>query len=425
MKVLWVVASFSAMAKAALFGTENAYGSGNWIDDEAELLIKSEEVEKLTLISSCSERKHIAANRKIVYIDLGLGRWNNASKRGSCKLFSAVREAIMDVSPDVIQVWGTESPVSHIAMQCAREVEKPSILCPQGLIASLLHFPNGYVSAREMCGANIIDWIKMPFFNATKRAYRKHAQPERRAIESADFVLSDNQWTFDYCRCVNPSFQSLRYPLPVNDCFMGTRWNVNECVRHTIFSVSPRSAYKGQHVLLRAVGRIKERYSDVKVFFPSMAEKMSPGIVNVVKRTPYNSMLLKLIRQYGLQDNVVFLDRLPPNELAEAMCACNVFVNPSVIESNCMSLREAMWMGMPVVSAFAGSIQEYLDSGKNGILYRYEEDEVLACELERLFSDQGKCARLGLCARERMKKFYSNKTSLPDLYEYVLDSTAY
>lgn len=422
MKVLWVSASFSAAAKELLFGTKNAYGSGNWIDDEAVRLLQSDEVETLTLISSCSERQCAATERKLTYIDLGLGSRVVSSRVHWRKLHEAIREIMKQVSPDIVQVWGTESPMSQIAMQCAQEENIPSILCPQGLVASLLHFPNGHVSAREMCGRSILNWMKMPFFNTTKQTYRKRAPYEKKAIELAKYILSDNQWTFDYCRSVDPSILSLWYPLPVNKCFAEMRWSFEGCTPHTIMSVSPRSSYKGQHVLLRAVARIKDHYDDVKVYFPAMAEKMSAGIAGKLKRTPYNSMLLRMIERYGLQGNVVFLDRLSPSELARAMCACNVFVNPSVIESNCMSLREAMRVGMPVVSAFTGSIQEYLRNGRNGVLYRYEEDEILACELERLFESREKCERLGTQAAASMVAFYEATPELTDLYREVLNA---
>ncbi|WP_288736466.1 glycosyltransferase family 4 protein [uncultured Enorma sp.] len=420
MKVLWISASFSAMAKEVLFGQKNTHGSGNWIDDEAAALLEGNELEELVIISSRSKQRRIATDHKITYIDLGLGSNVAASRFRLEKLHDAIRVTLKNVSPDIVQVWGTESPVSCVAMQCAREAGISSILCPQGLVASLLHFPNGCVSAREMCGMSALDWLKMPFFNATKRTYRKHALYEAKSIELAEYVLSDNQWTFDYCSCFNPSIRTLWYPLPVNESFTKKRWSFDGCTPHTILSVSPRSSYKGQHVLIRALARVKARYSDVKVCFPAMAEKMRGRVANSLKRTPYNSMLLRLIEQHGLQENVVFLDRLSPNDLAKVMCECNVFVNPSVIESNCMSLREAMWMGMPVISAFTGSIQEYLDNEENGILYRYEEDEILARELERLFESPRKCERLGEHARASMIAFYKDDRQLIDLYREVL-----
>lgn len=424
MKILWFLASFSAHGRS-IFSQEKALsGSGNWIDDEAECLLHDENISELIQMSSCGTKWATQNRGRITFIDLGLGELNSLNSSKRIAATNAIKGAIFAVSPDIVQVWGTENPVSLIAVQCGKELGIPVILCPQGLVSSLLHFPNGHVSSREMCGGNILNWLKMPLFNKTKRIYQSNVSHETQAIKLADYILSDNQWTFDYCRCVNPSFCPLWYPLPVNECFTEIQWSKGECSPHTIMSVSPRSSYKGQHILLKAVGRLKNYYGDIRVLFPAMENKMAGTIESRIKRTPYNSMLRRLINEQGLAENVVFLNRLSPKELASVMCQCNVFVNPSVIESNCMSLREAMWMGMPVISAFAGSIQEYLVHDVNGILYRYEEDEILACELDRLFSNFEKCVRLGASARSSMKELYSNGVGLFDLYKTVMNSFA-
>ena len=116
MKVLWISASFSAMAKEVLFGQKNTHGSGNWIDDEAAALLEGNELEELVIISSRSKQRRIATDHKITYIDLGLGSNVAASRFRLEKLHDAIRVTLKNVSPDIVQVWGTESPVS-----CAQE----------------------------------------------------------------------------------------------------------------------------------------------------------------------------------------------------------------------------------------------------------------------------------------------------------------
>lgn len=165
---------------------------------------------------------------------------------------------------------------------------------------------------------------------------------------------------------------------------------------------------------------MKAKYPELKLAIPAMSSKMKSDIRSTIKETPYVALLKKIIRENSLEHNVVFLDRLSPEELADFMRTCRVFVNPSVIESNCMSLREAMCLGMPVVSAFAGSIQEYVCNGENGYLYRYEEDEVLSRILCRLFENEEECARIGANARSSMQAFYSGGESLGEIYTSVL-----
>ena len=422
MRIAWIAATFSADAKSALFGLEKEFGSGNWLDDEVRHLLCNDKIEEVIQVSSYDKIARDVKKGEITYVDLGLGRKVSASKSFLQLYGDALHDVLTRFQPDVVQVWGTETPIAQIALSCSKQMGIPTILCPQGILASLLHFPNGHVSAFDMCSYNFLDWVKIPIFNSTKRAYRKNNTHEREAVKLADYILSDNQWTFDYCRCLNTVYKPLKYPLPVNDCFNETIWAVEESTPHSIISVSPRSAYKGQHVLLRAVARLKKEFKDVKVIFPAMCGKMDGGLNNGLRRTPYIDMLRRIIKRYQLQDNVVFLDRLSPDELASVMRTCRVFVNPSVIESNCMSLREAMCLGMPVVSAFAGSIQEYVSNGDNGYLYRYEEDEILFRILYRLFESNEDCVRIGHNARSSMEEFYLGGVSLSEIYSTVLQA---
>ena len=420
MRVMWICASFSPLAMRALGIDDSGFGSGNWVDDEAARLVSSDTVNRLFIISSIGGPSCNSRKGKIEYVNLEaeIDCRNDARFQSSKR---SIDEAIGRYSPDLVQVWGTESPFSTAALEAAREAGIRTVLCPQGIIASLLHFPNGGVSAFQMCGKNPLNWLKMPLFNATKRTYQRNQRFERRSIELADYILSDNEWTFDYCSSINPDFIQLHYPLPVNRAFIESRWRLGSCIPHSILSVSPRSSYKGQHVLVKAVARLKRLYPDVRVFFPAMKDKVVGGLVGAIRRTPYIDMIKRLIAEYDLEDAVVFLDSLSPGELAQAMQSCSLFINPSVIESNCMSLREAMWMGMPVISSFAGSIQEYLQNDVDGVLYRYEEDEILAREIARLFEDPYRCARLGNHARVRMERLYSDENAeLSEVYASVL-----
>lgn len=420
MRVMWICASFSPLAKRALCIGNSGFGSGNWVDDEAAKLVSGDAVNRLFIISSAGGPSRVSRKEKIEYVNLEAEiDCRNDVRFQSTK--RAIGEAIGRYSPDLVQVWGTERPFSTAALETAREAGIRTILCPQGIVASLLHFPNGGVSAFQMCGRNPLNWLKMPLFNATKRTYRRNQRFECRSIELADYILSDNEWTFDYCSSINPDFIQLHYPLPVNRVFVESQWKPGSCAPHSILSVSSRSSYKGQHVLIKAVARLKRLYPDVRVFFPAMKDKVAGGFVGAIKRTPYIDMIKRLIAEYGLEDAVVFLDSLSPAELAQAMQSCSLFINPSVIESNCMSLREAMWMGMPVISSFAGSIQEYLQNDVDGVLYRYEEDEILAREISRLFEDPYRCVQLGNHARMRMERFYSDKNAeLSEVYASVL-----
>lgn len=419
MKVIWFMAAPSPLGRAAIEGSEKfLYGSGNWIDDEARILVDTACVELVEVFSdgksNCS-----AKESGITYCNLGIGPQRQGRRLVDDEI-NRIEAVLNEYGPDLVMVWGTETSFSSYVLKIASTVGIPTILCPQGVIASLCHYPNGLVPAADMCGYNPFNWLKMPLFNQTRRAYCRQLEYEREAVSSASYILSDNDWTFDYCRCMNDHFKELRYALPPNYAFWRQGWELELSAPLTIMTVSPRSSYKGQHILLRAVARMKAKYPELKLAVPAMSSKMKSDFKSTIRETPYVALLKKIIRENSLEHNVVFLDRLSPEELADFMRTCRVFVNPSVIESNCMSLREAMCLGMPVVSAFAGSIQEYVRNGENGYLYRYEEDEVLSRILCRLFENEEECARIGANARSSMLAFYSGEESLGEIYTSVL-----
>ena len=119
-----------------------------------------------------------------------------------------------------------------------------------------------------------------------------------------------------------------------------------------------------------------------------------------LKSNSYANLLLQIEKRYGLEDNVIRLGRLTPEQMGEQMQKCNVFVMPSVIENHSSTLIEAMMVGSPCVSSYVGGISDYLIDGKNGLFYRSTEPEMLAQRVIDLFSNTDKSVFISNEARE-------------------------
>ena len=104
--------------------------------------------------------------------------------------------------------------------------------------------------------------------------------------------------------------------------------------------------------------------------------------------------------------------------MADNLKRSNVFVNPSIMETGCGSLIEAMTVGTPSVSSVCGSVAEYIVNQKNAFLYRYEEYEILAFLIDTLISDKDLSAKIGKNARESMMEPKSSIT-LKDIYQDI------
>ena len=66
----------------------------------------------------------------------------------------------------------------------------------------------------------------------------------------------------------------------------------------------------------------------------------------------------------------------------------HVYVLPSAIENSPNSLCEAQILGTPVVASYCGGTPTLLTDGQTGYFYRYEEYEMLAHTVMRLFKQE-------------------------------------
>ena len=81
-------------------------------------------------------------------------------------------------------------------------------------------------------------------------------------------------------------------------------------------------------------------------------------------------------------------------------------------------------VGMPCVSSYVGGVPEYLIHSENGFLYRFEEYEVAAYYIEKLFEDAALAKKFSERSRTDMMKLHSNNDvfkKITDIYESILN----
>jgi glycosyltransferase involved in cell wall biosynthesis len=114
-------------------------------------------------------------------------------------------------------------------------------------------------------------------------------------------------------------------------------------------------------------------------------------------------------------------------DMAGAMAACDVFVQPSLRESFGLAAAEAMSAGVAVVASDTGGLPELVSDGEAGLLFSTGSSDALAVTLRYLLSDAQLRARLGAAARRRVLEFFSQERMVRDylsLYEQLLATDA-
>ena len=87
-------------------------------------------------------------------------------------------------------------------------------------------------------------------------------------------------------------------------------------------------------------------------------------------------------------------------ETAAVMAAADIFVLPSLFEGTPLTLIEAMWSALPIVTTATAGMRDVVREAHNGLLTAPGDVESLVRSLEKLASDPGLCRALGTAAHK-------------------------
>jgi len=99
--------------------------------------------------------------------------------------------------------------------------------------------------------------------------------------------------------------------------------------------------HKGFEILFKMLFYLKSKLKSFALFVPICDEDWPEGIKN------YKALISNL----KLQDNVVFLGRVPQEQMGYLYQTCDLMVYPSLCESFGFSMVEALGFGLPIVAA--------------------------------------------------------------------------
>lgn len=184
---------------------------------------------------------------------------------------------------------------------------------------------------------------------------------------------------------------------------------VEQDKRPTILVVGNLLAVKGHDLVVRALDRLKNPYSDLSC--------------NIIGEGPDRERLVALARDLGIRDRVQFLGRRTRAEVAEAMRNCTVFVLPSRYEGLGCVYLEAMACGKPVVACQGQGIDEIIHHGRNGWLIPVDDLKQLVQGLQFLLGDAQLRTRVGEAARQTILSRFTLSHQAQDLLKVYWDAS--
>ncbi|WYL96440.1 MAG: colanic acid biosynthesis glycosyltransferase WcaL [Gloeotrichia echinulata IR180] len=172
---------------------------------------------------------------------------------------------------------------------------------------------------------------------------------------------------------------------------------------------------KGIEYAIRAVAKIVEIYPNIEY--------------QIIGDGELKEQLEQLITELNIGHIVKLLGWKQQKEIVEILDKCHIFVAPSVTgkdgnqDAPVNTLKEAMAMGLPVISTRHGGIPELVEDGVSGFLVPERDTEAIATKLSYLITHPELWEKMGKAGRARVEdKYDMNKLNdeLVVIYQQLL-----
>lgn len=420
MKILWVT-NIPFGPHNILTGQKKS-SNGLWIGAAYEALKNEEGLELfIVTVSRVSEIKRIKDGRHtFLLLPGGDPEEYNHKKSKNRRVWETIQD---EITPDLLQVWGTEFTHSYLALQVMKEI--PSVIYMQGVMGQIArHYLSGINYIELIKSITLRDILRSDWITMQQSNFYKRSLTEAKMIQISGNVIVENNWCELHCKSLSASCKSYYSKLSINEVFFQEEWSLEKMTPYTIMSNAGGYPIKGLHVLLNAMSIVIKKYPNAKLNIPGEKSPFEKSIFEQIKIGGYSKYIKKLILKLKLENNICFLGQLSNVQMAKQMATSNVFVIPSSIENHSSTLIEAMIVGAPCISSYVGGVPEYLIHNSNGLLYRFEEHEILAEHIFKFFSNLKYASEIALNGKSMMRNARNSnhlKTDFLNIYKDILN----
>ncbi len=385
MRVMW----FSNAA----FATGDTAGSGSWLGALARSLTAGGEIElcNVTLDEGGGPRpkdtEGLIKQRLVPRARLGR---DGLPPSG---VVSGITDIARDFAPDLVHVWGTET---YWGLLTARGIiGLPTMLEIQGLKEPCARVFYGGLTVRERARCvGVREFVEGRSIISARRRFASWSVLEREIIAGHRHITTQSPWVEAWVRVGNRSAHLSHTELALRDLFYSARpWSVGE--DPIIFcSAAYGLPFKGLHDAVRAFALLSRRLPRARLRVASPAPKGAE-----LRRDGYASWLHRLAAELGVAGRIDWLGMLPTAGIVTELQRCSVMLMPSHAESYGMALAEAMYLGVPAVTARTGGT-DWLARDEESALFFSPGDHIMcAYQLERALRDRDLALRLSADAR--------------------------
>lgn len=390
MKILWVVNKLTG--KLHLQETGKKATGGLWLEAMIASAKEDKDVEIIIVNIMNISNIRVLDDGNIHYYSIP-GKPNENYDYNSSETRKYWNEIIKKEQPDVIELWGTEMPIGLAALNEAKNI--PAVVYVQGILESVgRYYLAGMTSSEIRKACTLRDLLTGKTIHKIQANYLKRSQYEIAIINKAKNIIIENRWAEAYYKKVCSSVQVHWCPLCISQEFEKERWTTKKRISYTVMCSAANYPIKGLHMLLKALAIVKVKYPQVKLTIPGTVLRKHTDWKSLLKQNGYEKFICNLITELDLNNSVHYAGRLTAAEMAKKMSESHCFVMCSAIENHSSTLKEAMTVGVPCIASYVGGVPEYAINEENSLLYRFEDYEMLAQNIIRLFESESLCEKI-------------------------------
>jgi L-malate glycosyltransferase len=399
MKILWIT-NF-VVPKVALRHDLSSPTSGGWISSMIEKIKDDNRIDLHVILLSKNKTDKKEKIDNVNYHTIGNFNLLNRIKINS-KIKSKIKKIIDILNPDIIHVHGTEFVLGNIILSL--NIKAKVVFSLQGLVSQYYKKNNYYADVNNYLSQfKISNRLNIKFFLLIKYMMGKfRALNEIKQLKQAKYVIGRTNWDEAHVKYINNNVKYYNDWRPIRPEFINENWDINLIRRNSVFLAGGiNNPYKGIHVALIALNKVKAIYPDLKILIPSED-------LFLVKPRGYKLFIKKLIIKLQLKDNVEFLGKLNAFNMAKTFSTSHVYILTSSNENSPNTLLESMHVGTPSIVSFIGGVADMGSHNQSYLLYRFGDYCQIYLYLLRILADD----TFALNLSESAKSFHREKQKI-------------
>jgi glycosyltransferase involved in cell wall biosynthesis len=411
MRVLWITNTIFPDASKAL--NLHIPVIGGWMHSGAISLLETNKGIELAVASlyNGNELKILFLNG-ITYF---LIPDNNIRNEYNIELETHWQSVKKQFSPDIVHIHGTEYPHGlAFVRSCGNSNVVVSI---QGLVSVYERYYFAGIKHSEIFkNITLRDLIRNDTLWQQKNEMIKRGKYEKDLIRSTLHIIGRTAWDKAHAWAINPNLSYHFCNETLRKEFYMHQWKIDACEKYSIFISQAQFPIKGLHQIIKALPVILRHFPDTKVYIAGNDFISNKGL----RLSGFGKIISALMKKYNVSDKLIFTGTLTEKEMCDKYLRCHVFISPSSIENSSNSIGEAQLLGTPCVSSFVGGNSDLITDNQTGLIYRFEEIEMLAASVCKIFGDDNFAVKLSeqsKAAAAIRHDRQSNANKLSEIYQ--------